>query len=273
MPDSFDHCQALVRERDRDRFIAALFAPAAARRNLFALYAFAGEVAHIADAVKEPLAGEIRLQWWRDAIEGRSDDARANPVAYALLESVEVHALPRESLVSLVDAHAFDIGGEPMASVSALERYLDATEGVLTGLACRVLANGSIDTAQAAFIAGRANGLTAKLRSIARDVSNGRLFVPRELLGSTDDLAEGRSNAALESALAQLRNRARAHLDELRKMELPAAALPAFLHLALVPRYLAIMESRGYDPFRTPVAISRLRRQFAIWRAARTAKV
>lgn len=160
-----------------------------------------------------------------------------------------------------------------MPTLSALERYLDATEGALAGLVCRVLANGDNVAAQAAFVSGRAHGLTERLRHIARDVSKGRLFVPQELLGSTDDLAEGRSNAELETALAQVRERARLHLEEFRRMELPNAVLPAFLNLALIPNYLAQMEGRDYDPFRTRVAMSRLRRQFVIWRAARAAKV
>lgn len=274
MPDAFDHCQELVRERDRDRFLAALFAPARSRRALFALYAFSSEIAHVADAVTEPLAGEIRLQWWRDAIEGkRGEEARANPVTYALLDTVEVHALPRDVLLALVDAHGFDFSGEPMTSLSSLERYLDGTEGGLTGLACRILAGETSEFAQAAFLAGRTHGLTTKLRSLARDISMGRVFVPVELLGSPAEVLEGKAGPALQSSLVQLRNRARAHFGELEQMEIPQSLLPAFLHCALVPRYLSIMEAPNYDPFRTPVQLSRLRQQYLIWRAARSGRI
>ena len=70
MPENFSYCERLVREEDRDRFLATLFAPARVRPALFALYAFDIEIAHVAARVSEPLAGEVRLQWWRDVVTG-----------------------------------------------------------------------------------------------------------------------------------------------------------------------------------------------------------
>src|SRR5690348_1595504 len=94
MQDAFEHCERLVHEADRDRFIATLFAPAACRPALFALYAFDVELARIRDAVSAPLPGEIRLQWWRDALAGQGHgEVAAHPVAAALLQTVAEHAL------------------------------------------------------------------------------------------------------------------------------------------------------------------------------------
>src|SRR3984957_6677907 len=59
---------ALVRHHDRDRFQTALFAPARDREALFALYAFNYEIARVRESVREPMLGQIRLQWWREAI-------------------------------------------------------------------------------------------------------------------------------------------------------------------------------------------------------------
>ena len=59
---------ALVRRHDRDRFQTALFAPAAHREALFALYAFNYEIARVREIVREPMLGRIRLQWWREAM-------------------------------------------------------------------------------------------------------------------------------------------------------------------------------------------------------------
>ena len=89
MQDVFAHCEALVRAADKDRFLAALFAPAAHRGALYALYAFNIEIARVRESIHEPLAGEIRLQWWTDAIAGKAaGDAQANPVAAALSTTV-----------------------------------------------------------------------------------------------------------------------------------------------------------------------------------------
>jgi 15-cis-phytoene synthase len=84
MLDAFKYCERLVRESDKDRFLATLFAPAAHRPALFSLYAFGIEIAQVAARVKEPLAGEIRLQWWRDAVGGAlPEQVAGNPVASA----------------------------------------------------------------------------------------------------------------------------------------------------------------------------------------------
>src|ERR671926_1519155 len=100
--DAYAHCADLVRDADRDRFLAALFAPEPARRGLLALYAFNVEVSRVRDRVSEPLPGEIRLQWWRDAISAEGDDDRpgdsaANPVAAALLDTISRHRLTRQA--------------------------------------------------------------------------------------------------------------------------------------------------------------------------------
>src|SRR5215207_11715913 len=93
------HCEALVRAADPDRYFAALFAPADKRPHLFALYAFSLEIARVREAVSDPMLGDIRLQWWRDALQGEArGDVRANPVAAALDETVVRFRLPRAAL-------------------------------------------------------------------------------------------------------------------------------------------------------------------------------
>ena len=58
-----------VRRRDRDRYLSVLYAPAPLRAALFALHGFDLELAGIALGTSEPMIGEIRLAWWRDAAE------------------------------------------------------------------------------------------------------------------------------------------------------------------------------------------------------------
>src|SRR5437588_12606215 len=85
MRENYQHCESLVREADHDRYIASLFAPAEHRDALLALYAFSVEIARIRDAAREALPGEIRTQWWREALQGlRDGEAAAQPVAAAV---------------------------------------------------------------------------------------------------------------------------------------------------------------------------------------------
>ena len=88
------HCEALVRAADKDRFLATLFAPAEHRGALFALYAFNLEVARVREVVREPLSGEIRLQWWSDVLRGEGrGEVGAHPVAAALRATIARYQL------------------------------------------------------------------------------------------------------------------------------------------------------------------------------------
>ena len=79
----------LVRAADRDRYLAALYAPEDKRADLRALYAFNAEIAGVRDRVSQALPGEIRLQWWRDVIAAKDAGTEAgHPVADALLGAV-----------------------------------------------------------------------------------------------------------------------------------------------------------------------------------------
>ncbi len=94
MQDAFAYCAELVRTADRDRFSSSLFAPAQHRGALHALYAFNVEVARVREVAREPLPGEIRLQWWSEVLRGeRAEEASANPVASALLTVIERYRL------------------------------------------------------------------------------------------------------------------------------------------------------------------------------------
>ena len=107
---AFRHCEELVREGDPDRYFATLFAPAAFRPHLYALSAFSLTVARVREAASNPMAGEIRLQWWRDALQGEArGDVRANPVAAALEDAIVGRRLGRQPFVDLIDARVFDL--------------------------------------------------------------------------------------------------------------------------------------------------------------------
>ena len=73
-------CAGLVERGDPDRFLAVMAAPPAARARLFPLYAFNLEVARAPWVTQEPMIAEMRLQWWRDAVEMLAGDG---PVARA----------------------------------------------------------------------------------------------------------------------------------------------------------------------------------------------
>jgi phytoene synthase len=134
--DAFVHCRRLIRQADKDRYWASLYAPADKRDALYALFAFDLEIGRIAAVVREPMAGEIRLQWWREAIEGKRAEERAgHPVAAALLQTIAACDLPRARLLALIDAHGADLYEEPVDA----ENYGAATRGTIFAVAAKIL--------------------------------------------------------------------------------------------------------------------------------------
>ena len=270
------HCENLVRAGDKDRWLASLFAPAERRPYLHALYAFNLEVARVRELAREPMAGEIRLQWWREVIAGtRPGEAAAHPVAATLLETVARFGLSSETLADLIEARAFDLYDDPMPTLAALAAYGRRTASGLIELAAQVLDRAHAGLGDAAGPAGIAYATTGLLRAFARHASRGQLYLPADVLArhgvTTSDVFAGRVTEPLRAALAELRAFARGNLAAFaaRRRELPAAVVPVFLPVALVPAYLARMERRDYDPFTTPVEVPQWRRQWLLWRAAR----
>jgi phytoene synthase len=274
---AYEHCEQLVREADKDRFLASLFAPADCRAALHALYAFDIETARVRALARQPLPGEIRLQWWRDVLHGeRADEAAANPVAAALLDTVAGRGLRREPLLELIEARAFDLYDEPMQTSAQLEMYCEHTSGNILVSAARVLdPSAHLGTPDFVVRAGIAIALTALLRAFALHASRRQLYVPVAVLERhgvhADDVYAARGSPGLLAALAEMREQVRRHMktaDNPGAVASPAAS-PAILSSALVPLYLARMERPGYDPFRTAIEVPQWRRQWALWRAAR----
>ena len=272
MQNAYAHCEAVVRAADKDRFLAALFAPAERRRHLFALYAFNGEIARVRELAREALPGEIRLQWWRDVLDGEArGEVSANPVAAALLDTVKACGLPLDPLIRLVDAHAFDLYDDAMATLADLDTYGRDTDGALTSLAARVLADDAATAAAAN--AGIACTVTNRLRSFPADVARRQMFVPLEILDRHDvarAAIEARQNSPqLRATLADMRAHAQGAFAEFRRAtaEIPERCAPAFLAAAVVPAWLKRLEC-ATDPVDT-VELPQWRRQWIIWRAAR----
>jgi 15-cis-phytoene synthase len=270
MQDAFAYCAELVRTADRDRYVASLFAPAQHRGGLHALYAFNTEIARVRDVARQPLAGEIRLQWWSEVLRGERDsEAAANPVASALLATIATHRFAPTKLIELIEARRFDLYDEPMMLVSELEAYVTKTSSALFAVAANILAGADAGTIVAP--AGTAYGMTALLQAFPLHAARHQLYVPVELLErhhvETSDVFAGRSSPGLNAALAELRHLARDRLAEAkdRISEVPAAALPALLPIALVRASLDRLDRS--DAF-VPAELAPWRRQWLIWRAA-----
>ncbi|MDI4662774.1 squalene/phytoene synthase family protein [Xanthobacter autotrophicus] len=277
---AYAYCAEQVRAQDRDRFLAALFAPEDKRRHLLALYAFNLDVARVREVVREALPGEVRLAWWREVIEGQGrGSVEGHPIAAALLDTAERFALPRASLIALVDARIFDLYDDPMPKVVDLEGYAGETAAALLQLSALVLSpQAASGTGDLSGHGGVAIAMTGLMRAFPIHAARGQCYLPLDLLArhgiGRDEAVSGKASPALLAALSDLRAEAKRHLGAAREAAArlgPAAAFAApYLPLALVPGDLKAL-ARVRDPFQEVAGLSPFRRQFALWRGSRRA--
>ncbi len=270
-------CADLVREGDKDRFLATLFIDAAKRDAVFALYAFNLEIARLRELVSEPIPGEMRLQWWREILDGaRSGEAMAHPVASALLKAISDHSLPVAPLQALIEARTFDLYDDPMPSLNDLEGYCGETASALFQLVALILNDGrDPGTADVSGHGGVAYALAGLMRALPIHARRGQVFLPADLIAahSADvaDIRSGRGTPAIRALLASMRDITADHLSKARAafVEAPHAVRPAFLPLALVEPHLRAMARTSGDPFTAKEALPQWRRQWVLFRAAR----
>lgn len=134
------HCTDLVRDGDLDRYTVTRAASDAAQARLFPLYALNLEIGRAAWASNEPLVAEMRLQWWRDAIERLCEGGK--PPAHPVLDACDFlkgDGQAGMALDRMIEARRWDVWAEPFPSTEALWAHLDDTSGALYALAARSL--------------------------------------------------------------------------------------------------------------------------------------
>ena len=139
--DMIQSCAAQVERADIDRFKSAMTAPLKFRGDLMVLYAFNLEVARAPWVTKEPMIAEMRLQWWRDVVEGIDADKapRAHEVATPLDALVRRACISCDDLDAMITARRWDIYKDAFEDEAHFDRYLTATGGNLMWAAAKAL--------------------------------------------------------------------------------------------------------------------------------------
>jgi phytoene synthase len=214
-----------VRQHDPDRYFTTLFAPPSRREALFTLYAFNHELARAREAaLREPGLAMIRLQWWREVVDGaRRQHEVAVPLAGLLAEG----SVPPHLLLAMIDMREEAAAGPP-ATLQAFVALMRQGPGSLA------MAAGAILGACVPRLAdlGAAGGIAGTLRNVAALARHGRCDLPVAVLeqaGLVPEAVPANPQAALHAVYPILGAAAGALLgpvDDIERAAL-AAALPA----------------------------------------------
>lgn len=274
--DNYAHCLTVLRDTDRDRYLACLLAPAEKRGALAALYAFHAEIARVRDVVREALPGEIRLQWWREFLEGEADgESMANPLAAGLMACVKAHRLPVAVLTDMIEARIFDVYNDPMENRAALEGYAGETACALIQLASLILdPQEAPKSAEAAGHAGVAQTVAGILLMLPIHRRRGQVYLPADLLAATglapEALLDGSDRIAAARAIEAFAGLGREHLAKARAAGgVSALNRSAFSPVAIVPHVLDAAGKAGAAALDRTLQPAQWRRQWWMWRSMR----
>lgn len=241
--DFIEACRALVARHDRERYLPGLFVPAGRRWAWFALLAANHEIAKTAEVVSEPTIGQIRLQWWRESLDGiEARTPRHHEVVTPLAEAVGRGWLDLAALRAVIDARKIDLDPEPVPDLDALLAYAEGVGGALHGALAKILGADE----QPARLVGTAWGLLGLVRALPILVAQGRSPLPHSLL-EENSLSIQKINDNLGSVrLSQVtRPLIEAACERLRE----ARVLPGFR--AALGRPLRLIADRAEDIART----------------------
>ncbi|MGV6803428.1 MAG: squalene/phytoene synthase family protein [Ruegeria sp.] len=197
--DDLKACATLVRRADPDRFMAAMAAPVAVRPILFPIYAMNVEVARAPWVTQEPMIAEMRLQWWRDALQeiAEGSTVRRHEVVTPLSRILSPHLAAQ--LDEYVAVRRWDIYRNPFEDEDHFEMYMAHSSGALMVASAQAL-GAADETVLRDF--GYAVGIANWFRAVPELEVRGRI----PLLDGTPDGVRKLATKALDR-LASARKR------------------------------------------------------------------
>ncbi|KAG8907608.1 hypothetical protein FRB99_003303 [Tulasnella sp. 403] len=277
LDDPTTYCRNLVRKHDYDSLLCSYFYPRRTQPAYFALKAFNVELAMVRESVSKPTIGQMRMQFWRDAIKAiQKDRPPQHPIALALHGASQEFHLPAYYLTRLIDARDADLYAPTHQTISSMTTYGESTGSTLLYLLLSLLSQSSSSTlAHAASHIGVATSLTTLLRALPFHASKGRMVIPAEVCAKHGVREEGvfrygGSAEGIRDAVYDFACVANEHVLSAREVlegSVPREAMPVFLSAVPTVSYLERLEKANFDAFDAGLLRRDWRLPFRIWRA------
>lgn len=251
------HVANALKALDPDRYYASLVLPTEKRTAIQSLLTMSAEVAAVRERVSEPAPGEIRIQWWVDAIAGEGHgNVRQNPLAASVLEAIDTYSLPTGPLLRLFAARRFDLYQDPMPDVGTFEGYAGETHSVLFQYASIILNDGdAVEHGDAAGHLGVAQAYLGHLSAFGFNASRSQIFLPMDIFAahgvSDAEIFMGKPTPQIIAAHAQIVELAQEHLNKAKYeiSKLPKKLRPAFAYISLLNARVQAHRQNQKTPF------------------------
>lgn len=271
--DIHRYCADLVHQDDYDRYLTVLCAAPEHRRALFALYAFNQEVAKTREQVTEPTLGEIRLQWWRETVQGLYEgEVRRHPVAEALADALNGAAVPQALLMEIIDGRVSDLYDDSPKRMEELIGYADATGGAVAEAGVRLTGVAERRAIGVARGVGIAWALVGLIRALAFHAEMRRSYLPEREMEAAgiakETLFQGEFAPELTPLIERLGEEATRRIKAARgnMRDVPCQARPVLLLAGLAEGYLDRLRRAGGNPLAADFQKGQLGRLFSLYR-------
>ncbi|MCW1951279.1 MAG: squalene/phytoene synthase family protein [Octadecabacter sp.] len=248
---SLNACAAIVEKGDPERFMAAMAAPVEARRILFPLYAFNVEVARAPWVTEGPMIAEMRLQWWRDALEeiATGGAVRRHEVTTPLAEVLDAQSA--RALDQVVAVRRWDVYKDPFEDEQHFVAYFRKGGAELMWQAARLL-GAPEDMRVPVLNYGAAIAVSRYLAAVCALEASGRVPL---INGTREGLVTLALNSAADAGTIRSLRKGMPKLAQAALLE-GWAAKPVLKQIASEPQRVAD-GTVGISPFRSKVRLLR----------------
>lgn len=182
-----EYCQQKVRQSHSSFRMAFIFFTPRQQRAINAIYTFCREVDDIADKINESSVAALKLNWWRTEINALYYGTASHPVTLELQQLLPDFSFKKEHFLLLLDGVSSDLTKQRFENFSALEHYcyqVAGSVGLLILPICGYQKNNYTRLEQFAINMGKALQLVNIIRDIVPDNTQGRCYLPAELLSA-----------------------------------------------------------------------------------------
>jgi phytoene synthase len=282
LAESCDYCEYLTRTKARNFYYGLKLLPDDKRAAMFAIYAYMRLVDDIADEEDGRTLQQrmVDLEAWRlqthAVLEGR-DNGDTQELWPAFADVVRRYNLPAKIFDEVIEGQKQDLDFKPFENFEQLFAYCYRVAGVV-GLASIYVwgFQGGDDTEFLAVQRGAAFQITNILRDLREDAFKGRIYLPRDELGTMkvteDDLRNGRGGHHFLDLMRFQIARAEEFYERSAGLESRISADSRPTLIAMTEIYRGLLKKVAYQPervLRERVSLSLFSKLRIGWRASR----
>ncbi|EIW80953.1 hypothetical protein CONPUDRAFT_123770 [Coniophora puteana RWD-64-598 SS2] len=273
------YCEEYVQKHDYEGYLTSKFYPRHRQSGYYALRAFYIELASVQESVSNAVLGQMRMQFWRDAVKDSANGKPPrHPVALALHDNITSLKSAPYHLKRIIDARDNELQNPTHLTMDSLTSHAESTASTLLYLLLSQFSLTSHDLSHAASHVGIASSLATLLRALPFHISKGQMVIPAEITAkhgvSQEEVFRTRkSSPKLEDAVFEFATIANDHLLTAREMfketggKVPAEAMPIFLTAVPAASYLKRLEVANFDAFHPSLKVRDWKLPWHVWRS------